>query len=379
VLEQKRFDVYKPAAVLLFLPILMQFFNHNEFDNHEHVSFFSCPKTGLKAIITIHNTNLGPALGGCRMWNYNNDEEALYDVLRLSKGMTYKAALADIPLGGGKSVIIGDPKREKTPELMESMGRAVESLGGRYIVAEDVGTCVDDMNHLSKETRYVTGVLQNNKGSGDPSPTTAYGVFLGFIPAVKHRLQKESLRGLTVSVQGLGHVGYYLCKFLHEEGVKLYVCDIDDDKVDAVVQEFGAIALPFNEIYDVKADIFAPCALGGILNDETIKRLKVSIVAGAANNPLEAPHHGPMLSDRGILYAPDYVINAAGLMRVYHEYAANQGSLFSEELILEQVRKIPKKLEMIFDYADKNGISTATAADALAEQIFKKHSIKKAG
>lgn len=350
----------------------MQFFNHLEFDNHEHVSFFSCSQTGLKAIIAIHNTNLGPALGGCRMWDYKDDEQALHDVLRLSKGMTYKAALADIPMGGGKSVIIGDPKREKTPKMMESMGKAVQKLAGNYIIAEDVGTCVEDMNELSKATNYVTGVYQNNKGSGDPSPTTAYGVFLGLKPTVKHRLKKESLQGLTVSVQGLGHVGYYLCKYLHEEGVKLYVCDIDDERVDAVVHEFGAVALPFYEIYDVKADIFAPCALGGILNDETIKRLKVSIVAGAANNPLEAPHHGTMLSNHDILYAPDYVINSGGLIRVYHEYAANQGTLFSEKNILDHVKKIPLKLETIFAYADQHGISTATAADALAEKIFKK-------
>ncbi|MFZ4116485.1 MAG: Glu/Leu/Phe/Val family dehydrogenase [Chthoniobacterales bacterium] len=354
----------------------MQFFNHGEFDNHEHVSFFSCSKTGLKAIIAIHNTNLGPALGGCRMWRYQSDEQALHDVLRLSKGMTYKAALAGVPIGGGKSVIMGDPKREKTPEMMESMGRAVETLGGKYIIAEDVGTCVEDMNQLNKATNYVTGGFQNNKGSGDPSPTTAYGVFLGLKPAVKHRLRKESLQGLTVSVQGLGSVGYHLCKFLHAAGVKLYVCDIDEERVDLVVNEFGAIPLPFHEIYDVKADIFAPCALGGILNDETIKRLKVSIVAGAANNPLEAPQHGTLLSDRDILYAPDYVINAAGLIRVYYEYAANENTPFSEECVFKHVEKIPERLEMIFAYADQHGISTATAADALAEQIFKKHSAR---
>lgn len=350
----------------------MEFFNHSEFDNHEHVSFFSCPQTGLKAIIAIHNTHLGPALGGCRMWDYKNDEQALRDVLRLSKGMTYKAALADIPLGGGKSVIIGDAKRAKTPEMMEAMGKAVEKLSGGYIIAEDVGTSVEDMNQISKATHYVTGVYQDKQGSGDPSPTTAYGVFLGLKPTVQHRLKKENLQGLTVAVQGLGHVGYYLCQYLHEEGVKLYVCDINDERVQTVVTEFGATALPCDEIYDVKADVFAPCALGGILNDETIGRLKVSIVAGAANNVLEAPRHGAMLNDHDILYAPDYVINAGGLMRVYYEYAAKQGTPFSEQRVLDHIKNIPLTLEAVFAYANKHGICTATAADALAEQTFKK-------
>lgn len=356
----------------------MQFFSHSQFDNHEQVSFFTCPETGLKAIIAIHNTNLGPAMGGCRMWAYENDEQALYDVLRLSKGMTYKAALAQLPLGGGKSVIIGDPKREKTAAMMRSMGKAVDALSGNYIIAEDVGTSVEDMNEMSKTCHHITGLLQNNKGSGDPSPTTAYGVYLSMKPAVKYRLKKESLQGLSVSVQGLGHVGYHLCKYLHDEGVKLCVSDIDEEKVDRVVEEFGATPIPFDEIYDVKADIFAPCALGAIINDETIKRLKVSIVAGAANNQLQEVQHGSLLSDYNILYAPDYVINAGGLISVYYEYAVRNGIEFSRERVLKHTEKIPETLEMIFAYAEKHGLSTSTAADSLAEQIFKKGHAKQA-
>ncbi len=367
-LEEERRENYNN---LLSLNFPMQLYNHPEFDQHEHVSFFSCSKTGLKAIIAIHNTHLGPALGGCRMWKYATEEQALYDVLRLSKAMTYKAALAGIPSGGGKSVILGDPKADKTAEMMKSMGRAVENLGGRYIIAEDVGTSVEDMNYIHQTTQHVTGVFQNNEGSGDPSPTTAYGVFLGLKSAVKHRLQKESLHGVTISVQGLGHVGYHLCKLLHAAGAKLYVCDLEEEKVLRAVDQFGAIALPLDEIYDLKADVFAPCALGSILNEATIQRLRVSIVAGAANNQLEKLEDGVLLSERYILYAPDYVINAAGLIRVYYEYASSRENPFSEKKVIEHLEKIPQKLEMIFSYANKHGLSTSAAADALAEEVFK--------
>ncbi|MEI6417382.1 MAG: Glu/Leu/Phe/Val dehydrogenase dimerization domain-containing protein, partial [Verrucomicrobiota bacterium] len=281
----------------------MNFFNNSAFNKHEQVSFFYDQVTGLKAIVAIHNTNLGPALGGCRMWDYASDEDALYDVLRLSQGMTYKAALAGLPLGGGKSVIMGDPKKIKSEALIKSMGQAVESLGGKYIIAEDVGIGVEDMNQMSETCPYAMGVLKNNEGSGDPSPVTAHGVFVGIKSAVQYRLQREDLRGVKVAVQGLGHVGMYLCQLLHEEGALLFVTDIDQEKVSYAVQQFGATAVGLDEIYDVDADIFSPCALGAAINDETIKRLKVKIVAGAANNQLAEVRHGQMLAEHNILYA----------------------------------------------------------------------------
>ncbi|MBX9743293.1 MAG: leucine dehydrogenase [Chthoniobacterales bacterium] len=350
----------------------MPFFTHSQFDNHEQVSFFSCPVTGLRAIVAIHNSNLGPALGGCRMWPYKNDEEALYDVLRLSKGMTYKAALADVPLGGGKSVIIGHSKTQQRADMMRSMAKCVQSFKGNYIVAEDVGTSVEDMNIMSESCDYVTGLFHDNKGSGDPSPTTAYGVFIGIKAAVKHRLHREELRGLKVSVQGLGHVGYHLCKLLHDQGVHLYVTDKDNHKIEQAVENFGAIAVDPDAIYDAETDVFAPCALGAVINDKTIQRLKVSIIAGAANNQLKEAYHGVLLSDANILYAPDYVINAGGLIRVYYEYATRDGTPFSENHVLKHTEKIAEKLALVFSYAEKHQIATASAADLLAEEVFNK-------
>jgi len=349
----------------------MQFFNNSAFNNHEKVSFFYDQATGLKAIIAIHNTNLGPALGGCRMWDYASDEDALYDVLRLSQGMTYKAALAGLPLGGGKSVIIGDPKKVKSEALMKSMGRAVESLGGKYIIAEDVGTSVEDMNQMSETCNHVSGLLKNNEGSGDPSPVTAHGVFVGIKSAVQYRLQREDLRGLKIAVQGLGHVGFHLCELLHDEGALLFVTDIDQEKVTHAVQQFGATAVGLDEIYDVDADIFSPCALGATINDETIKRLKVKIVAGAANNQLAEVRHGQMFAEHNILYAPDYAINVGGVISVYYEYAARyQGIEFSRENIFTHTDKLKATLENIFSYAEQHKISTAAAADIIAEKIF---------
>ena len=351
----------------------MNFFNNSAFNNHEQVSFFYDQATGLKAIIAIHNTNLGPALGGCRMWDYASDEDALYDVLRLSQGMTYKAALAGLPLGGGKSVIMGDPKRIKSEALIKSMGKAVESLGGKYIIAEDVGTSVEDMNQMSETCNYVTGLLKNNEGSGDPSPVTAHGVFVGIKSAVQYRLQRESLRGLKVAVQGLGHVGNHLCQLLHKEGALLFVADIDQEKVSCAVQQFGATAVGLDEIYDIDADVFSPCALGAAINDETIKRLKVKIVAGAANNQLAEVRHGQMLAEHNILYAPDYAINVGGLISVYYEYAARyQGIEFNRENVFAHTDRLKATLENIFSYAEQHKISTAAAADIIAEKLFQR-------
>ncbi len=350
----------------------MSVFSHKEFDQHEHVSFFTCPKTGLKAIIAVHNTNLGPALGGCRMWAYENDEQALNDVLRLSRGMTYKSAITGLPLGGGKSVIIGDARKIKTPELMQEMGRAVDTFGGKYIIAEDVNTTVEDMNNIHKKTEHVVGISHDGQGSGDPSPTTAYGVYVGLKAAVRFKMGKEDVKGIKVAVQGLGNVGYNLCKLLHNDGAILFVTDINTDRVQQAVNEFGATAVALNDIYDVDADVFAPCALGAILNDDTIARLKVSVIAGAANNQLAEFRHGKAVADRKILYAPDYLINAGGIINVYFEYAARQpGKSYTRDEVLVHVNKIDETATMIFKKAEQEGIPTSEAADRIAEERFK--------
>ncbi|TAL29103.1 MAG: Glu/Leu/Phe/Val dehydrogenase [Alphaproteobacteria bacterium] len=350
----------------------MSVFSHKEFDQHEQVSFFHDAATGLRAIIAMHNTNLGPALGGCRMWSYESDDAALKDVLRLSKGMTYKAAVAGLPLGGGKSVIIGDSKKHKTPELMRAMGRAVNSFGGQYIVAEDVGTTTEDMNHINSQTKHVVGIAGGAHGSGDPSPTTALGVFTGLKAAVRHRLQRNDLKGLKVAVQGLGNVGYNLCRHLHQAGAQLIVTDMAADKVDMASREFGAMAVALNSIYDIEADVFAPCALGGILNDDTLTRIKAKVIAGAANNQLAEARHGDVLRDMKVLYAPDYVINAGGLISVYYEHLARStNKAFERQMVLDHVAKIDGTSESIFKRADQEGISTSLAADRIAEGCFK--------
>lgn len=350
----------------------MSVFGHKEFDHHESVSYFHCKQSGLKAIIAVHNTNLGPALGGCRMWAYENDEQALRDVLRLSRGMTYKAAITGLPLGGGKSVIIGDAKKIKTPDMMRAMGKAVDSLNGRYIIAEDVGTTVDDMNHMASQSRHVVGISHDGKGFGDPSPTTAYGVYVGLKSAVKHRLGKADLRGVKVAVQGLGNVGYNLCKLLHKDGASLIVTDMQPDKMDQAAREFGAKPTSLHDIYDTEADVFAPCALGAILNDDTIKRLKTKVVAGAANNQLAEARHGDMLRDLKILYAPDYLINAGGLINVYYEYVMlTTGKMQDRAMLLSHVDRIAETAESIFKKAEQENISTSSAADRIAEERFK--------
>lgn len=350
----------------------MSVFSHKEFDQHEQISFFHDQQSGLKAIIAVHNTNLGPALGGCRMWTYESDDAALKDVLRLSKGMTYKAAVAGLPLGGGKSVIIGDAKKHKTADLMRAMGRAVDSFGGRYIVAEDVGTTTEDMNHINSQTKHVVGIVGGQHGSGDPSPTTALGVFMGLKAAARHRLQRTDLKGLKVAVQGLGNVGYNLCRHLHQAGAQLIVTDIAPEKIDMASREFGAMAVALNSIYDIEADIYAPCALGGTINDETLKRLKCKVVAGAANNQLAEARHGDVLRDMKILYAPDYVINAGGLISVYYEHVARTSNKpYDRQMVLDHVAKIDSTSESIFKRADQEGISTSLAADRIAEGCFK--------
>lgn len=349
----------------------MSVFTHPEFDGHEQVSFFHCQQTGLKAIIAVHNTNLGPALGGCRMWAYENDEQALRDVLRLSRGMTYKAAITGLPLGGGKSVIIGDSRKAKTPELMQAMGRAVDTFGGRYIIAEDVGTTVDDMTHVRKGTKHVVGIVDGHHGSGDPSPMTALGVYHGIRAVARLRLQKNSLKDVKISIQGLGNVGYNLCKLLSKDGAKLFVTDVQTDRLEMAVKEFGATAVGLNDIYDQAVDIFAPCALGAILNDVNIPRIKATAVAGAANNQLAEPRHGDLLRSRNVLYIPDYVINAGGLISVYYENTAKAANKpFDRSQVVQHVEKIGETIEAIVNKAQQDSIATSLAADRLAEQRF---------
>ncbi|HEX2094225.1 MAG TPA: Glu/Leu/Phe/Val dehydrogenase [Longimicrobiaceae bacterium] len=330
-----------------------------EYD-HEQVVFCYEPSCGYKGIIAIHNTTLGPALGGTRFWNYNNDEEAFIDALRLSRGMTYKAAVAGLNLGGGKSVIVGDPKTRRREEIFRAHGRFVESLKGRYITAEDVGTSVNDMDYVHMETEHVTG---RGDTSGDPSPVTAYGTYRGIKATVREKLGSDALAGRRITVQGLGHVGYYLCQHLADEGAELVVTDIDPERVNRVVQEFGARAVAPDAIYDEEAEVYAPCALGATVNDRTIDRLRVAVVAGAANNVLAEERHGDLLHERGILYAPDYVINAGGLINVYGELNG-----WTSERAMRKADEIYSTLLQLYELAREMGIPTYQAADRIAER-----------
>ena len=345
----------------------MTVFSDIAFDDHEQVVFASDKTTGLKTIIAVHNTNLGPSLGGCRMWPYDSEQDAIRDVLRLSRGMTYKSALANLPLGGGKSVILGDPRRQKTPEFFRAMGRVVEQLGGRYIVAEDVGTSPEDMEHIASQTQHVGGINDGKDPArtGDPSPFTAYGVFIGLKEAVRFKYGNDDLNGMRVAVQGLGHVGYHLCRMLHGAGAKLIVADLNEDSVKAATEEFGAKAVPVSEILSVEADILAPCALGGVITDQTIEGLKVGVIAGAANNQLEHDRHGEMLREVGILYAPDYVINAGGVVEVHY---CREGKSVAETN--KHIEGIGETVREIFERAKQQNLSTGFVADRLAEERF---------
>ncbi|MGE3973840.1 MAG: Glu/Leu/Phe/Val dehydrogenase [Bdellovibrionales bacterium] len=331
--------------------------------DHEEVIFCHNKEVGLKAIIAIHNTALGPALGGTRMWNYKSDDEALVDVLRLSRGMTYKASAAGLNLGGGKAVIIGDPKTHKSEGLFRAFGQFVNSLNGRYITAEDVGTSVKDMEHVLMETPWVTGTSSALGGSGDPSPFTAQGTLIGMKACAKTKFGSESLKGLKVAVQGLGHVGYHLVSLLQREKAVITVADIDKEKMNSVVTQFGANACSTEEIVATDCDIFAPCAMGAVINDQTINKLRCKIIAGAANNQLAEPKHGDMLKELGILYAPDFVINAGGLVNVWVELEG-----YSKERSMEIVNKIYDNLMNIFQIAESERVSTNTAAHVMAQR-----------
>jgi len=338
----------------------MQIFELISQHNHEQVVLCYDPSCGYKGIIAIHDTTLGPALGGTRFWNYATDEEAVIDAIRLSRGMTYKASVAGLNLGGGKSVIIGDPRVVRREAIFRAHGRFIESLGGRYITAEDVGTSVTDMDYVHMETEHVTGLPGT---SGDPSPVTAYGTYRGIKAAARTRFGASDLRGRTVAVQGLGNVGYYLCRHLSAEGASLIVTDIDRDRVTRVVDEFEAEGVAPDAIYGVDADIYAPCALGATVNDETLPQLRVEIVAGAANNVLAEPRHGEMLHERGILYAPDYVINAGGLINVYGELKG-----WTSEQAMRKAGEIYTTLLHLFELSQEEGIPTYRAADRIAER-----------
>ncbi len=330
------------------------------FDDHEQVLFCHDAASGLRAIIAIHDTALGPALGGCRMWPYGSEREALTDALRLSRGMTYKHALAGTPQGGGKAVIMGDPKRDKTRGLFAAFGRHVDTLAGRYVVAEDVGTTVDDMAEVSRVTTHVAGLADS---SGDPSPVTAWGVFSGLRAAVHHRLGRDDLAGLRVAVQGLGHVGSALCGYLHDAGAGLYVTDIDGDAVARAVTLFGAIAVKPAEIHRLDVDVYAPCALGGVLNADSIPEIGAPVVAGAANNQLATEADGKALARRGILYAPDYAINAGGVINISLE-----SGRYDRDLALERTGKIYDTLMEIFRRAEADGLATSDVADRMARE-----------
>jgi len=336
-------------------------------DEYEEVVFFHDPPTGLRAIVAIHSTTLGPALGGTRFYPFATEDEALRDVLRLSRGMTYKAAAAGLDLGGGKAVIIGDPKRIKSEELLRAYGRFIETLGGRYITAEDIGTARDDMDIMRRETRYVTGVSPELGGSGDPSPVTAYGVYLGMVACAEEAWQEHSLEGKRVAVQGVGKVGYHLVKHLVENGATCVVSDVDVDSLARAVRDFGVDTAEPEKIHAQECDIFAPCALGGIVRDDTLPELKCRVVAGSANNQLERPEHGEALADMGILYAPDYVINAGGLINVSDELHG-----YNPERAKARVDGIYRNVREIFQIARERHISTAAAADAFAEERIKK-------
>jgi len=338
----------------------MEIFEEMGENEHEQLVFWCDKSAGYRGLIAIHDTTLGPALGGTRFWNYSSDSEAVTDVLRLSRGMTYKAAITGLALGGGKSVIIGDNRTTERELLFRAHGRAIESLKGRYIAAEDVGTSVDDMEFVRMETDSVAGL---RGGSGDPSPITAFGVYRGVKACAQFRYGDCSLRGKHVTVQGLGHVGYYLCKYLHSDGARLTVADIDDGRVARVVQEFGAEAVGARDVVAVDADIFAPCALGGVINDDTLNDLQVDIVAGAANNQLSEARHGQVMHERGVVYAPDYVINAGGLCSVYGELHG-----WTAERTEKKAGAIYDTLLGIFERAANDGISTSDAADRLARQ-----------
>lgn len=346
----------------------MSVFSHPEFDQHQQIHFINDTGVGLQAIIAIHNTQRGPALGGCRMWPYPNDEAALRDVLRLSRGMTYKSALAGLPLGGGKSVIIGDPRRAKSTALLASLGRQLERLGGQYIIAEDSGIQVTDLQILAKHTRHVAGItpatgLDGQPGNGDPSPATAYGVFIGLKAALQARFGHQDLHGIRVAIQGVGSVGMQLAELLHRAGARLWVSDLNQEAVQQAVQRFAAQPVDQTEILYQPVDILAPCAMGAILNQESIPRLQAKVIAGAANNQLAEAADDRRLTERGIVYAPDFAINAGGVIQIAYEQQPDKHGQMRAQL-----EGIGTTLQAIFHRAAQTGEGNQAIALALAKE-----------
>ncbi|WP_431158494.1 Glu/Leu/Phe/Val family dehydrogenase [Winogradskyella poriferorum] len=353
-------EIIKSQDLLKVDPV----FGQLSYDNHEQVVFCNDKDTGLKAIIGIHNTVMGPALGGTRMWNYGSEWEALNDVLRLSRAMTFKSAITGLNLGGGKAVILGDAKTQKSPELMRKFGEFVHSLNGKYITAEDVGMETEDMDIVREVTPYVTGISQNKGGAGNPSPITAYGVFMGMKAAAKFKFGSEILEDKKVFVQGIGSVGEALVEHLVNEGADVTITDINKERLDEVSSKYGVTVFEGNDICDAEMDIYAPCALGATINDDTIYRLKASVVAGAANNQLaEELKHGKLLQERGIVYAPDFLINAGGIINVYAELEN-----YDRQEIMRKTENIYNTTLEILENAKVNELTTHTAALNIAQE-----------
>ncbi|WP_069383671.1 Glu/Leu/Phe/Val family dehydrogenase [Halomonas caseinilytica] len=344
----------------------MSVFSHPEFDHHQRIVFGDDPTSGLRAIVAIHDTRLGPALGGLRIFPYASDDEALTDVLRLSRGMTYKSALADLPLGGGKAVIIADPRRDKTPELLRAMGRLVDSLNGDYITAEDSGSSEADMRVIAETTEHVGG-LGREGASGDPSPFTARGVFCAMRSAVRHGLDREDFDGLRVAIQGVGHVGAQLARQLHEAGAHLIMTDVDRDALGQLAASLDAEITAPVDIVKADVDVFAPCAMGAALSPSVVERLKARVVCGAANNQLTSPEIADMLQSRGILYTPDYVANAGGVI----EIAWQRHQDYRREAVMSHIAGIETTLDEIFARARRENHDPASVADTLARERFR--------
>jgi leucine dehydrogenase len=345
-------------------PLSSNLFTNLSEHNHEQILVCNDNHTGLKAIIAIHNTVLGPGLGGTRMWNYNNESEAMNDVLRLSRGMTYKASISGLNLGGAKAVIYGDAKSQKSEALMRRFGRFVNNLAGKYITAEDVGTTTRDMEYVNMETQHVVGLPVSRGGGGDPSPVTAYGVYVGIKASAKKVFGSDNLAGKKIAVMGVGKVGMHLLEYLHKDGAKFYVSDIHEEALKEASSRFGAVVVNNDEIFTTDAEIFAPCALGAIINPDSIDKLNCAIVAGAANNQLANEHvDGPMIQKKGILYAPDFLINAGGLINVYSEFTG-----YNREAALADTEAIYDTLTRIYNLSESEGMHTQAAATKLAEQ-----------
>lgn len=357
MIEVKEKNILKEARI---------FDTMTEFE-HEQIMFCNDNNSGLKAIIAIHNTVLGPGLGGTRFYNYRSESDAIKDVLRLSRGMTYKASISGLNLGGAKAIIIGDPSKLKSEALFRRFGRFIENLNGKYITAEDVGTTTSDMEYINMETSHVVGLPEIKGGGGDPSPVTAYGVYLGMKAAAKHVYGNDSLNRKTIAVQGIGKVGYNLIERLYKEGAKIYITDINESNIKKAITDFDAISVNNDDIFDLDVDIFAPCAMGAILNSNTIEKLKCSIVAGAANNQLEnEEEHGLMLKAKNIVYIPDFLINAGGLINVYSEVNG-----YNKKIAFDQTEKIYQTSLDILNKAEKENTHTQRAAIALAENRIK--------